>query len=290
MQQRIAELCYHPCLTTRVPPVLGLLVRYVLTFRKLPNLRAPETFNDKVLVRLLRDRNPRLAALQDKLAARDFVRSRLGGDDALPKMHAVVRRACDIDQLALPRQFAMKPNHLCDAVSLVRSGDRIDRRDLKQIAGRWLSRNYWRERWEWAYKAIPPRVLFEELLEAGGQPPEDIKFFCFDGEPRFIQVERGRSAGDFRMNFYDVEFTLLPVKKRGYPNFYPDPQRPPNLGAMLDVARALSGGIDFVRVDMYNLAGRIVFGEFTNYPGGGIGAFEPAWWDLEFGRAWKLLA
>ena len=46
--------------------------------------------------------------------------------------------------------------------------------------------------------------------------------------------------------------------------------------------------MDFVRVDVYSVSGRIVFGELTNYPAAGTDNVNPVSFDHEFGSYWRL--
>ena len=87
-------------------------------------------------------------------------------------------------------------------------------------------------------------------------------------------------------NIYDLNLSLLPVKCK-YENFEVPVRPPPNYEKMLEVARRLSSGTDFVRVDMYNIDGRIVFGELTNYPANAMTRFDPPEWNQKFGSYWK---
>lgn len=282
-------------LVTDIAPLERLLFDYipgtVLRWRHyrdsgtLPRLRKPRTFRDKVIARIAYDRNPLLPTLQDKLAVRDFVRSRLGDDRILARMHAVTETSKEIERLKLPERFVMKPNHLSGCVKIVPSLREQDRAELAATARNWLRRNYFNEQLEWAYKDIPPRILFEELLEVNGEIPYDYKFYCFAGEPRFIQVDRNRFI-DHRSNHYDPDFRPIPMRcVLAPPSETPLPP-PPNLAAMLDIARSLSSGIDFIRVDLYDLGERVVFGELTLYPGGGYARLEPEEWEEAIGGFW----
>jgi hypothetical protein len=265
-----------------------LVGRYIRYFGRLPPLFRPRTFTEKMLVRLLFDRTPRLTFFADKLAVRDYVRDRLGGTEHLTTLYAVIDEPSQIGDLELPTRFAMKPNHLSHALRLVTDGTTVDRTELEALAATWFRRNYFHELGEWAYRDIKPRVLFEELLEPEGGPPVDYKFQCFNGEPRFLSLISGRFGGGQTLDIYDMDFRPLPARQ-DLPLSVPQAiVPPPNFSRMLDIARELSAGVSFVRVDLYNLAGRIVFGELTNYPGAGLIRFRPRRWDRIYGDFWRL--
>lgn len=269
------------------PHRLKAILVYRREFGRMPALLNPRTFNEKILRKRLFDRNPKLTLFADKLLARGFVESRLKeGSQYLTKLYAVVDSPVEIHTLRLPKQFVMKPNHLSGAVKIVRDLNSLSTGELETLATAWLRTNHFDLAYEWAYKHIKPRVLFEELLEPEGGIPDDWKFFCFDGRPRFVHIDRGR-FGRHQRNIYDLNLSLLPVLGSGLQNFRTKMDTSPNFDTMLEIAARLSTGSDFVRVDLYNIRGRIVFGELTNYPAAGFGKFDPPSWDLTFGSYWQ---
>jgi hypothetical protein len=271
----------------KIFPATRNIKRYRRAFRRMPNIFRPRTFNEKIQRRILFDRNPRLTLFADKLLVRGFVKSRLGDDKYLTELYAVVASAAEIEQLRLPAKFVMKPNHLSDAVRFVTGHPSVLPEELESLAAKWLRMNFYDVYQEWAYKNIKPCIMFEELLEDDGKVPDDYKFFCFDGEPRFFYYYKDRHGEEPGMNFYDLDMSLLPVRMKGIKNFNEEFRAPPNFEKMLEIARGLSAGVDFVRVDLYNIHGRIVFGELTNYPTNGRIEFTPPEWDLKFGSYWK---
>jgi len=163
-----------------------------------------------------------------------------------------------------------------------------DRRRLVAIARYWSSRLYGQgPNREWAYGAVPPRVIVEEMLTGAGDGiPDDYKFFVFHGRCRFVQVDSGRF--DTRtQDFYHPHWEHLPMSG-GPPWIDPPRERPERLDEMIALAETLGAETDFVRVDLYHLPDRIVFGELTSYPAGGDSPFEPSWFDREFGRHWTV--
>jgi hypothetical protein len=264
-----------------------LILRYVRHYRRLPRLVRPRTFNEHLLVKLLFDRDPKLTLFADKFAVRGYVTEMLGGEQNLTTLYAAVDRPEEIGRLSLPNRFIMKPNHLSGRVKVVRDLAAIERTELEALAASWFRENLGIE--EWAYRDIRLRVLFEELLEFEGRPPSDYRFYCFSGEPRLIHLTRDHLGPDPTSTFYDVEFRMLPVRHVGSRNRQVAVQEepPPNYRDMFEIARTLSAGTDFVRVDLYNLGGRIVFGELTNYPQSGLRKFDPRSFDLTLGSYWR---
>jgi len=146
---------------------------------------------------------------------------------------------------------------------------------------------YWRAR-EWCYKNIDPRIICERFLtDETGVIPSDFKFFCFDGEPLFVQFDMDRFA-KHRRDLFDLDWKLLPFNIGGYASSGLDIERPRNLETMITVARALSRGFPFVRVDLYSIRERGIFGAMTWYPGGGLLRLIPEIYDLHLGQALTL--
>lgn len=119
-----------------------------------------------------------------------------------------------------------------------------------------------------------------------GAIPEDYKFFCYDGKVHFIQVDGSRFSRHVR-DYFDRSWEHLDVRV-GYPGADTPPARPGNLDRMIEVAEALSAGVDFVRVDLYDIDGEVKFGELTCYPDGGLARFSSPAWNLRFGQPWRL--
>jgi hypothetical protein len=257
-------------------------------FGRLPNLKNPTTFNEKVVYKILYDRRPILTRLQDKLQARDYVTERIGAR-YLTELYHVCRSPAEIEWLKLPRRFVIKTNHGSGMNIFVADKARIDVTSIALRLETWLAMNFYDACREWAYRDIRPTIFIEEMLsDDNGGMAIDWKFFTFDGRAEFLQVDVDRFTQQKR-NVYDRRLNRLPFRGN-HPNSPTDPKFPDNIDLMFSLADKLGIGLDFVRIDMYNLGGRIVFGEFTNYPGAGLERFYPAKFDKVLGRKWRLPA
>lgn len=260
------------------------ILEYRSYFGKFPNLIRPKTFTERIFLKMAFDRNPKLTLLTDKYLVREYVEQRCG-PEILTKLYAVTNNPNEIGSLGLPDKFVMKPNHLSDGVIKIVKEFRNESIDeLEKLAQSWLKRNYFDLCNEWSYKNIKPFILFEELLEVNNDVPDDYKFLCFHGKPQFIEIHRQRFT-KHTCNVYDSNLSLLPLK--GSDNNFEDKIIwPTNIDRMLHIAEKLSYGMDFLRVDLYNVNGRIVFGELTVYPRAGLIKFKPESWDEKFGSYW----
>jgi hypothetical protein len=280
----VAKLLFPFCF--KIFPPSQNIRRYEGTFGHLPNLIRPRRLTERIERRILFDRNPKMVLFADKLRVRGYVRRRLGNDRCLTKLYAVVESSAEIRQLSLPAKFVMKPNHASGMVKIVRDSSSISPGELEGLASKWLNVNYYDVTQEWAYKKIKPCIMFEELLEVDGEIAADYKFHCFHGEPRYFIVAKDR-FGNTKVNFYDMDLSLLPVRIEGEENFPGQLKAPPNFDEMVGIARRLSAGTNYLRVDLYNVYGRVVFGELTNYPANGRMRYDPPEWDFKFGSYWK---
>jgi hypothetical protein len=267
-------------------PLQEILVRKFMRHQGYePNLAAPSTFNEKVLHRLLFDRRRILTTFADKLAVRDYVAQRLASTQNLTAIYGVFSLAEDLYGFDFPSRFALKANHGCHW-NYIHHGGQFTRMRLVQLSRRWLNSNYGIISGEWCYNDIKPRVYCEEYLGNGYSSPVDYKFFCFSGVARFFAATFDRQSGR-KINFYDRDSNLLDLRLPDVPRkFYAPP--PPNLAQMISMAERLSDGIDFVRVDLYDIGDRVVFGEMTTNPGGLAERYDPQEWDATFGSYWRL--
>lgn len=258
--------------------------RYKNTFGILPNLLHPRTFNEKVLYRMVFDRRPILKTLQDKYAAREYVRERIG-ERVLARLYWVTKNPADIPFDSLPDRFVVKAAHGSGWNLFVRDKATVNRQDLVKTCTAWLSSNYYFGNREWAYKDIEPRIIVEEFLSDGiGVTPTDYKFHVFGGRVHMIQVDRDRLVDHRRAN-YGRSWDRLEMTTQY--KFLGDVARPPHLDEMVQCAETLGAGLDYIRVDLYD-AGKVYFGEMTLYPRAGLEVFRPDEWDHYLGGLWRL--
>lgn len=319
-QRRPSERFFRWWDTVRQRPV-GRAIRFVrrvfdvflLAFWHLQtrvSSRAPATFNQKLQHKMLHDRRPILTLFADKVAVRAYVAA-TAGDAYLTRAHLVADDAHTIDWEGLPREFVCKVSHASGGAIIVTEGadrtkrlpdytpsgfarllvhpDAFDPMRATHLLQRWLSTPYgWSGmKREWAYRDVPPRVLIEELLRGSdGGIPIDYKFYVFHGRCKFIEVARERFSHHMS-DLYTREWSYLQVDFEQERTNDPQP-RPQRLDEMLEIAERLAGSIDFVRVDLYALDDRVVFGEMTNYPASGKGPFDPPAFDRTIGDWWHL--
>lgn len=267
-------------------PVLApvLARRHRRTFGRWPRLVRPQTFNEKVLHRMLFDRRPVLTRLCGTLEARSFVLERTGEPSLLPSLVGTATGAPDLRALHLPESYVVKANHLSGRLRFVDPEHPAGLDELGELVAGWC-----RERFhtEWGYRGARPVAIVEAHLSPGAGPPADHKFFCFDGQVPMVMVDADRFGEGHTRTFFDLDWRPLPVRI-GPPPADPPPPPPAALARMAEVAAMLSEGLDFVRVDLYDVGGQVQFGELTVYPGAGDDRFFPAAYDVALGSHWRL--
>ena len=251
------------------------------------SLRNPQTFNEKIQWLKLNDRKPLYPKLTDKLLVKEFVAKELGEEYVIPTLAGGFSHFDDIPFEDLPNQFVLKCNHDSSSTVICKDKKTFDFELARQKIEKALRRNYYHSNGkQWSYKDIAPRVFVEKYMDEGTGELRDYKFMMFNGECKsiFFFVDRFPKNG-LKMNCYDSSWNLLPFT-RGNPNTNYEVPKPKELELMLDVAHRLAALVDnpFVRVDLYDIRGKVYFGEYTFYPGGGYDAFEPQEWDLTFGN------
>ena len=252
------------------------------------NVKNPKTFNEKLQWLKLNDRRPEYTQMVDKAEVKEYVSSIIGDKYIIPTL-AVYNSAEDIDFKALPNQFVLKCTHdsggvvVCKNKSLLKIEEAIAklRKDLK--------RNYYYQNREWPYKKVKPRIIAEQYMEDEDGELKDYKFFCFNGEPKymFIASDRFNPDEETKFDFFDMDFKHLPFVN-GHPNARETIQKPVGFELMKELAAKLSKGIPQVRVDFYDIKGRVYFGEMTFFHWSGMVPFIPLEWDYILGESIKL--
>lgn len=272
-----------------IPDDLYLKIKYRLILGSKLNLENPRTFNEKLQWLKLYDRNPKYTQLVDKYEVRRHISDILGEKYLIPLL-GVYNTFDEIDFDMLPDKFVLKPNHTSGNVYICKDKSKINYVKLKKEVDMWLKREYYWGQREWPYKDIRPRILCESYLSDEYQQSSitDYKIYCFNGQPKYCQVIRGRNINE-TIDFYDNNWNLMPFTGlRPLPNSDKAFLKPNKYNLMLKLARILSEGIPFVRVDFYYLNEKIIFGELTFYPQSGFGNFDPLEWNTKMGGLLKL--
>ncbi|MCH5240196.1 MAG: glycosyl transferase [Muribaculaceae bacterium] len=256
------------------------------------NWKNPMTFNEKLKWLILYDRKKEYTTIVDKIKFKEWVAKKISNEFIIPTI-GIWDRVEDIDFSTLPEKFVLKANHISGGSYIHRTSQKPDRDHIIKITKQEFNQNYFKRNGEWPYKKVKRKIFAEEYItdhSEKGMP--DYKFYCFNGDPRYIQINSFRDhyyfneekkISDYQL-FYNDKWELQEFIQ-GYPGKgdFESP-KPKNFEKMIEIARILSERIPFVRVDQYNIDGKIYVGELTFYPYGIFGKFDPPEWDLKLGK------
>ena len=242
------------------------------------------TFSDKIFLRKVVDRNPLLPLLADKVNVKGYVAQRIGRECVIPTIWSG-RQLSESVLRTIEYPFVLKASHGSGWNIFIRNEQEFDFSQIQEKCDLWLSKKYGLILGEWLYSQIEPQILVEPLVSDDCSLPLDYKIFVFHGIAAYIQVDTDRETEHkrcfFDRNWNRQEFGLkFPLETRAI-------KPPHSLSRMLAAAECLCEGIDFARVDFYEVGKKPLFGEMTFYPDSGGEKFFPASWDDEFGKLWK---
>jgi hypothetical protein len=252
------------------------------------NLKNPKTLNEKIQWLKLNDRRSINTQLADKFAVRDYIIEHFGEQYLIPLLY----HTTDFNDLKPENlretPFIIKSNHDSGNFVVVRDRSQVNWEDVR-FKFRWcMAFNYYYLQREWQYKNIVPRILVEKLLvQKNGRIPNDYKLHCINGKVSFVYVSVDRE-GENKRNIYDKEWNPLNFtfasKKKNTDNMRGDEIEPPlSFPLMIEFAEKIAKLYPYIRIDFYDVDGRLYFGEVTHHHGGGFDQIRPVEWDYELG-------
>jgi len=262
-----------------------LLLRYRAVFGAFPRLNPPVSFNERILHRIIYDRDPRLRILCDKLAVRGFIEDRVGKECVVPVL-GVWERAIEIPWGNLPDKFVLKPNHASGQFAIVDRAIGANTEKLIAEAEQWLGHDFFYSSLEWGYRGLPRRILAEPFLSSpNGGPAKEAHVYTFSGRAALFNVFVGTKRSPERSScWYDVTGRRVGISGTGpHPDIeLPDRERL----AMVEIAERVSQGFSSLRVDFYLASDGLKIGELTPYTLSGIFRWHPPEMDEKLGQLW----
>ncbi len=248
------------------------------------NWSHPTRFTEKIQIFKISKAAENSWEYVDKLEVRSYVEQQIGAE-YLTKLLGVYNHPDEIDFDVLPKAFVLKTTHGSGWNIICPDKSQLDIPETKAKLASWLSQNYYRSYGrERQYKLAIPKIICEEYLDTPEKGLYDFKFYCFHGEPRIINVIQDR-IGTTKKAFYELPWKkseLQPWESQGDLNL----SQPKDLDKMLDISRKLSEPFEQVRVDLYNVDGKILFGELTLTCSGGLKFYNPDKYDKLLGSYW----
>ena len=267
-----------------MPDIVFVYLSYKGEMGEFPNLKNPKSFNEKLQWLKLYDRKPRYTDLVDKIKAKENIAKIIGEEHIVPLLGAWETFE-EIEFEKLPDRFVLKCNHDQGSVFIVSNKDQFDVVRAGKFINRCLKRNLYPETREFPYKKMKPFVFAEEYL---GECIVDYKFYCFNGEPRFLYCGQGLTTDhSLKIDFYDLDWNLMPFYRTDYQRLGRI-EKPKHFDEMIEISKKLSSDVPFVRIDLFEVDDKVYFSEFTLCPASGFMPFEPKEFDMIVGQ-WLVL-
>lgn len=262
--------------------------KYQLYFGQKLDLQNPQTFNEKLQWLKLYNRKPQYTVMVDKYKVREYIAQELGEEYLIPLL-GVWDNPDEIDFDALPNQFVLKCNHNSGlGMCICKDKSELDISKVKVELRKGLKQDYYLTGREWPYKDVPRKIIAEKYMEDVSGDLKDYKFYCFNGEMKFVMINSDRNTSrPTRADYFDRDFNWLDFTW-GYSHAEVHPKKPEQFEKMVAIVEKLAKGLPHIRVDLYDCNGKIYFGELTFFDGSGFDKIEPLEWDYKIGKLLKL--
>lgn len=275
---------------TSISPTLATKVIFRISKGRPLDLKNPRTLDEKISWLKLNTyyKNPLVSKCADKYAVREYIKT-CGCPEILNELYGVYNSVEGIPWADLPDRFVLKWNMGCGCNIICADKNSLDIENARQLLSYWGKKKYYLSHAEMQYKYIPPRIICEKYLEVLEGELPDYKFYCFNGEAKYVMVCLGRGQGHPQFYYYDREWNLLKLSEDAInaPADFNLP-KPDVIEEMFEYASKLSKPFPFVRADFYLVDGKIIFGELTFTPSGGIDSGRLPETDIALGRLVKL--
>lgn len=248
------------------------------------NLR---TYTEKMQWEKLLHKDPLKTRLSDKYLVREWVKDKIGEEYLIPLL-GVWDRFDDINFDLLPKSFVLKTNHASGTLIIVKDKDSFSKRKARRCFNDWMQMDFaYQNGFEMHYSDIERKIIAEQYMETSLGELPDYKFLCFNGVPYYCWVDNGRFSNHTR-TIFDMNWEQQEWKIGLYSNYTKPIEKPLNFDLMVSLAKTLSAGFQHVRVDFYNINGKVFFGEMTFTSVSGFEPFIPEEYDLVLGNLWDI--
>ncbi len=267
-------------------PKLAIAIRYFIMFKKFPNLKHPATFNEKINSYKFMDDRYNFQHYADKVTVKEFVAAKIGHEYIIPNIY-VGETLPPLEDRAWTMPYIIKMNNSSGWNIPVRNEQERNWPEIESKIARWSKQTFGRDTGETHYSKIKPMVLVEKFIsETPGVLPKDYKIFVFNGKTEFIEVvsdrENSKTACFYNKCWVKLDFSLSDSTACNI-----HLEKPKTIDKIIELAEILSADFPFVRVDFYDINGKIFFGEMTFTPSAGFSKFTPNVFDVIYGQ--KLL-
>lgn len=268
----ILKKVYHLILKLS-PSILRVKIKYFRVYKKWPDIENPKTFNEKIIRRMVFDKNPKYSELSDKFLVRQYIKDLINEDVLIP---LIVQTKNPKDLLSITdwSETVIKPNHGAGMVTILNENpDDMTKNKIIQECEEWLKLDYSSVSDEWHYSLIEPRILMEKKITKGNDIPRDYKFHCFkqkDNTIKYVlQVIDDRFA-NYSKGYYLNSLDECVWHHGGDDYLLTDDEKSMLKSAIEYNNLIMNDGFDYVRIDWYLVDGKLYFGELTFTSGAGV--------------------
>lgn len=262
-------------------------IQYLLKNNVIPNIDDPKEFMEKTLWLKLHLYKEDYGKYADKYDVRKYVEEKIGSQ-YLNDLLGVYESAEAINFETLPNQFVIKGTHGSGYNIIVSDKKELNIEKAKKQISKFLSQNYYEKFREAIYKNLKPRIIIEKYIsEVANDSLIDYKFHCFHGQPKYVFVQKNKSQNISKC-FYDMNWNKI-LPEKFIPAFVNSNfKKPDNFEEMIRIAKKLSEGFIFLRVDLYSVDNKIIFGELTFFSNAGLIRSSIEKFNHEFGDLMTL--
>lgn len=271
-------LCKCPLISDKA----AIKIFYRYRFKKNINLKNPQTFNEKLNWIKLYYRKDIFTTMVDKYEVKKLVTSKIGEEYVIPTL-GVFDKWKDIDFNKIKPPFVIKPTHSSGTIAIIRSYKDSNLKKIEKEMKKALKRKYYLASREWPYKNVKPRLIIEKYMSIEKEKNLPVyKFFCFNGEPYLVQTIKNDKTSYETIDYFDMDWNRLDLRQN-FPNSKTPLSKPVNFEKMKELAKTLSQGLPFIRVDLFLVNEQIYFSEYTFFSDAGFAKFHPEKWDRILG-------
>lgn len=264
--------------------------KYYSEIGKELNLSNPKSFNEKLQWMKLNNRDSQFTKMVDKYEVRKIVSEKIGEEYLIPLI-GVWNNPDEIDFDKLPNQFVLKCNHNSGLGMIIcEDKSKLNIKKVKKDLKKGLKQDYYLTGREWPYKNVERKIVAEKFMKnSDSSELKDYKFLCFNGHAELMYIASDRQAigEETKFDFYDMNFNHLPFTN-GHPNSKKKIEKPKLFDQMKVLAEKIARDLNHVRVDFYEIDGKLYFGEITFYHMSGFAKFNPEIWDYKIGEFLNL--
>lgn len=253
----------------------------------------PKTLNEKIQWLKVNEHDDFHTVCADKYAVRDYLAKEFGEEYLIPLVFHTDKASEVTPENITEFPCIIKANHTSGNYKILRSVDEVDWPWLRRYCKYWLGRNYYWGSREWQYKNIKRQIVVEQLLQTkSGKIPNDYKLHYINGKLAFVYCSVDREGGNKR-NIYDANWQPLYFSWVAKKNTRDDLRgeeipAPKSFDKMKEIGSKIAERFKYVRVDFYDVDGKLYFGEITLHHGGGFDVFTPEKYDTIYGEMLQL--